>query len=1816
LVVYNNTAAFPVGFIVAQEPDVGTAAISTVTDSDATLPKVELGTKCPFYTYDSKTNLFSLWQDANTCAVPFGSSQTGPQSVFGASTATGYVPGEYSFVGYNTNFESLFTNWDTTYYSNQVKYASGVSINSPTGLEPVGQSVAVNTASAEIDTFDGNQMTVSWKGTPLELASSNWVFGTPLTSAGYVSVETGINTTFTLDNAPVIASYIVAGYIITGTSSSGNVIKGTIVSFDGTDLVVTITEAAKPNGNGWTFSFPIESDSLVNPVAGVSSAFSVTTFPYQSPLEAGFQVQLNSSEGQSILGTITSFTETIEYSGGTGGTDKFLTYDDSTLPSGFNPQLSFQAQTGNFVVGDIVEGSSSHASGKILEVTAGNQGILNKVDIVKQTGAFVSGTTFSTPSGSGTITNIVGPNSASSIVRTGLVTIGNSYVNPADGKTYYSGPFAVGNTIDVVGSTGNSAVITAIEGDNGYTTLTFSQQKNPFVIGHTVECYVSLSDTSQDAMVCSGRVVDVIGDNLGYGTINVANQNGKFGIGEVIVSPNNSIATIVGIQGTNNGYGTVSYINQQTTNAPGSFVPGEFLLFNGDAFAQVILDTQNVLNITEGNIGSVTVVTGIEVGGVFTATANIPLPYTGSQIQGSESGTIADYGGVAYLESAVLTVNNVAGSFFVGDTIVDNVGFGLASTAVTINVTATCNGFAYLGNGKLILERTLGGPGEPAEFGTSNIIIDYDSSNPPTQTNTIAVTVSNIAENTQFINGDPVRGTTSDATGIVVTNCGPVPYPSTDTSTQLLTIIPNKGSPAFEIGEELVDDRKGASVDGCRNNSGTFLIGDTVTTDTQTVGLSGFYEIPGSDETILILKSAALIPLGATITTSAAATISGTPTGLTGIEFNLEFPASIPLGTVVTGGGLSGKLTGVSTQPMNVFTFPTDPDIPYGTVVTSPALKSATLTSAATQPLNRLTFATDPNIPDGVVLTATSGATGRSVVSDGTLVYVDGITGTFAASEKVTWPGSSGATYASKTSGTEVTFVFSSPQTTLDYNTQVTGVSSNAIGLILNGAGVTYAAQIFSGTFSGTEQVTWFQQDGATGRVVLSDEATVYVDEIGGTFQASAQMNWESVATLESYTQEQSSLTFILTEPAVIPLGTTVVGKTSSAEASIIGGFETEYFAVGITGTFVQTEDIKWDFGQATYSSYVAKTEATLAFANQQTSLDIGTGVTGLSSNATGTILDGAGLTYFALVTSGTFGSTETVQWLSPSGATGTIIYGSDDYYLANQIGGTFAASENLIWVDSGTTYSALYTSQVPDPQLRVTLTESVAIPIDTTIFGQVSGASAIVIAGSTANYVVDSVNGTFSTGEPITWGPENTSAKIVSGLNATSTGETKAITSYSLTPPPPALPTTITFTFDSNVNISGATGTYEGTLVYGTTSKATALITTKITNSQYSGPASSVFGTFLQTETLAWGYVVNNVSGAFIPGDVISWNNASGNIFSTIPLALTDKPTIVFYGTINTPPSISLNEILYNASPSGSATASGRVTNFSTSSRWSYVVLSDIIGTFANSSTSTDHLYNSAGASVVMYSDYTFGGQYYPTKLFLTNVSGTFPSSGILRNKRKVVSCAIDSASNVVSNFKTPEPGNAIINLTNRSQALISWGRPDQVNFIDSPDAQEFKKFDFCAFLPDSNYPDTSNLKPFAANFTVSNNSQNFKVGSPFATSNGGGWVASQGVVTSVSPDGKTIDVAFTSFTNGINPGNWCTSNLSRAVDGTTNIGTGNYIFTQGFRISSAPAINYSPSMSYSQSAPFIDIEGVIQDIVISSSSASMTVPSSSVLD
>ena len=98
------------------------------------------GTQCPFFEFNPETGLFSLCQDAQTSYLPFGTAPRADNQVyssgegisdalcpftpFGASTASGYITGEFSYVGMNSNLEGLMTNFDTFYYGYQGQVAT------------------------------------------------------------------------------------------------------------------------------------------------------------------------------------------------------------------------------------------------------------------------------------------------------------------------------------------------------------------------------------------------------------------------------------------------------------------------------------------------------------------------------------------------------------------------------------------------------------------------------------------------------------------------------------------------------------------------------------------------------------------------------------------------------------------------------------------------------------------------------------------------------------------------------------------------------------------------------------------------------------------------------------------------------------------------------------------------------------------------------------------------------------------------------------------------------------------------------------------------------------------------------------------------------------------------------------------------------------------------------------------------------------------------------------------------------------------------------------------------------------------------------------------------------------------------------------------------------------------------------------------------------------------------------------------------------------------------------------------------------------
>jgi hypothetical protein len=942
----------------------GIAAITTASANDSVVSGIEFGTKCPFYTYDAATNLFSLWQDSNTCVVPYGSRVPAPSplTAFGISTAPGYLFGEYSFIGYNTNFEALMTNFDSTYYSDQRIYPPsasgssppGVFITSPTGIETTEQDTAITLNKGSITSFNDDQMVVTFTSVPISTEGINWTFDYSLTSSQTKNnIHVGQTITFTLNNNAFDYAFLnQIGLKLTATASNGVVVvcQYNELLTGPLRLVVSVLSTTGTTGKNWVFRLsPINSSTIATPTLGVPLSLAIDEKPYQTPLGAGKAVTVTNLANESFDAIVSTYTQTIDYTGATGGSagNNFIYTNASAEPGQFSPIASFQGQSGLFVKNDVVKGLTSETYAKIINPIQGaNSSTTSTLSIVDQSAPFVLGDTLDDNGASATITQITGPNivpptvlhtgiatlaptyvktyilSVSSIVvgkkyqiedlgedtdwaalgvsgtaevgtiftasksgglGTGQVFLVNSVANLVTGTNYviaflgttawgelgvvgtaevgtifmasghglgsglvtyatniqYSGPFAIGDT--VLTSSGQ-ALISNVSGSNGVTTLSYSAQKNPFVIGHTVDCYASLADpgSAGNPQVCSGIVTEIIGDNLGYGVMEFTNQNGKFGIGESVVDNNTgAVATIVAVTGDNNGYAYVSYINQLTTGAPGAFIPGEFLLLDGVAFAQVVIDKQNVLNQTEGNIGTVTCITGKEIGGVFYQTADASLPGAGASIQGSTSGTTADYGGTAYLDSGTLTLNNFCGTFYVGDFIVDSVGYGLASSRLTTQTTATCNGVSYTGSGKLVLKNTKGGVSAPGTFPTNYFIVDVQSAGfrETTATNPTVLQLTGILPDDQFYQGNSISqdlGGGVFARGTTILNNGPFPFGNPDESTQLITVLYQPDSPSFELGgAPIIDSTPGTYLNMDKTNSnniptGFFSQGDTV----------------------------------------------------------------------------------------------------------------------------------------------------------------------------------------------------------------------------------------------------------------------------------------------------------------------------------------------------------------------------------------------------------------------------------------------------------------------------------------------------------------------------------------------------------------------------------------------------------------------------------------------------------------------------------------------------------------------------------------------------------------------------------------------------------------------------------------------------------------------------------------------------------------------------------------------------------------------------------------------------------------------------
>ena len=653
----------------------------------------------------------------------------------------------------------------------------------------------------------------------------NWVLDyPPITSSTDVVLPTN-KFVFDLQFVP---SYLKVGLSVIATSSDGvgSVVTGNIINIDGNLIEVSGTTTSQGTFGNWVITLaPVTSSTLANPVVGTPLVLATNESPVESVFTEGKSVTANG-----FVGNVESFVESLTYDNVSGGTT-IATATEGLLtiaPTYVSPTDGKTYYSGPFVVGNTVKNPGTFYSV-----------VLNS---------------WTSDGGSEIVINI-GPGTElpPNIQLKGSVSNATGIIISGSGSEYtmfvLSGTFEQEGVDTLTGNTptNESAVVSAISGDNGYTTVTYSQQKNPFVVGHVVESYTSLASLSNgDSYVCDGTIVSITGENTGYGTVNITNQCGTFSIGDVVVdnvevtNDPYAVATIVGIDGPNTGLATITYFNQESSvsGAPGIFVAGEYLAITFDGgdpavFGQVVQDTPNVTAPSGGNAGSVTLRIGQEYADVFTVTSTglFLLPpsnesLTGYTLTGQTSGTTADYAGYSLNESATLKVSNISGTFGVGDLLVDNVGFGTQFNSTYITVQATCNGFAYLGNGSLVLKNTLGGVGSPAEFVTSNLLVDVDASN----TNTVRMYIEDVSDGNHFLNGHPVVGQESGAFGTVILNCGPVPLGANPTANEVVTVLLGKNSPPFEVGETVVDSTPGVTLNTeISSATGKFPIGATVT---------------------------------------------------------------------------------------------------------------------------------------------------------------------------------------------------------------------------------------------------------------------------------------------------------------------------------------------------------------------------------------------------------------------------------------------------------------------------------------------------------------------------------------------------------------------------------------------------------------------------------------------------------------------------------------------------------------------------------------------------------------------------------------------------------------------------------------------------------------------------------------------------------------------------------------------------------------------------------------------------------------------------
>jgi hypothetical protein len=767
-------------------------------------PDVLFGTKCPYYTYDEKINLFSLFQDSNTCLVPYGdipgsppstagpvppASPPNPQDVYGAASDSSYSPGEYSFVGWNTNWDNLLSNFNSVYYSSGVPYPQpgilGTRISSPLGTETSVQANEQTGAQQNLITsFVGNSLTFVPRTSSLGVTISKFVIGFPTILTQSVAIPSATTTTLNLNIGLVGSSSLVVGqtYVIYSVGNTNWTTLGSADNEVGTQFVATGYAASNKTGNAtgllqlsnvsylragmtllangnpifveslgttdinvhsldgdlsakvWTLTFPSMTSSSVT-TAGTSMLVDIGSYSKYPLLTSGLMLDAKSGSLSSKV-EVQSYVENVTLKSISVAGDTQLYY--SGTPYSFGPVSMYNTQNGQFNIGDIVEGQSSGTKAEI---------------------------------------------------------------------------------ISVIGSNPSSTNATPV-------TLVYSGQKNIFQIGDVIE------DTVTGA---TGTIANVIGENTGYATLSFIQQDGSFGNNEIIVSYDPVFglggATIISVTGENTGYANCSYINEKDPvgGLASIFTSGEYLTFdnngNVEAFAQVIQDNPQVTT-SSGNEGYVQVkMINPDIANYLTGGTLI--------VTGSLSGTQCDLQGVNYPGTGTLLLNNISGSFYVGNTITDKIG--------ETTVTAKLQNFSYLSGGTLTLTDVHGtfginnqinslspGPKVNPVFALGSVSGSLSVNDVITNGTGSYATISNVAgeiQGTQIIQVSEVSGTF--APGDSITNLSPYTMLGLTGASSIYGVL--------NIGDTVYDGATGATGTGTVKSLVTTKI-NIFSIDTPTAG--------------------------------------------------------------------------------------------------------------------------------------------------------------------------------------------------------------------------------------------------------------------------------------------------------------------------------------------------------------------------------------------------------------------------------------------------------------------------------------------------------------------------------------------------------------------------------------------------------------------------------------------------------------------------------------------------------------------------------------------------------------------------------------------------------------------------------------------------------------------------------------------------------------------------------------------------------------------------------------------------------------------